>query len=682
MDLKKFISTFCLLSLWSVPVMGQTVTNENDGAALCAAGKLLSVDRMTGPVTDGFGKMGSFASPEFDAKHYHLDLDVNPGRDPVLRGFVTIRGKATSPLNVLKLDLAQTMTVVSVTADNNIALAFTHSNKVVSIQLLAQAQAGETIEVTIEYAGNPSGGGFGTFVWGNHLNGDPYLWTLSEPYGAKEWWPNKDHPSDKADSVRVTVRTPADLRVGSNGLLRSEVSNGDGTVTYDWVHAYPISSYLVSLAVGRYVVHEQVYERPDSLASQFGPLSLPILHYVYRGSNHYEGTGTSSGWKRILEVLPVFEHWFGPYPFPEEKYGHAHVTFEGGMEHQTMTSLGKSGLGLVAHELAHMWFGDLITNKTWPHLWLHEGFATMSELLFWESNIDRFPTTYQSIFDLYYARALTATGTLVVEDTTSVSNLFRHSRVYSKGAMVLHMLRSMVGDESYREILRTFSSDASVRYATAESKDFQRVAEEVSGLNLATFFEEWVTRGTGHPSYEVDWMASSSGSDHSVLIEIKQTQGFEDSNVDAFHMPIELVIHTEAGEQRIVVENSERNQVYMLPVNAAVTSVEFDPERRILREPFVPVTMMDLPTQFDVTVYPNPASDEINLQIDFPFPAPVTVKLIDTAGRLVATFHRESTYPGTFVRTIRIPPGTASGMYALEISSGDSVARRLVTIVR
>ncbi len=352
------------------------------------------------------------------------------------------------------------------------------------------------------------------------------------------------------------------------------------------------------------------------------------------------------------------------------------------MEHQTMTSLGNSGLGLVAHELGHMWYGDLITNKTWPHLWLNEGFATMSELLFWESNMDRFPNTYQSIFDLYYARALTANGTLVVADTTSVLNLFRHSRVYSKGAMVLHMLRSIVGDESYREILRTYSSDASVRYATAESKDFQRVAEQVSGLDLTTFFEQWVTQGTGYPQYEVDWMAASAGPDHAVIIEIEQIQGVDKSNVGAFSMPIELLIHTEAGDQSVMVENSERSQAYVLSLNAAVTGVEFDPDRRILREPFVPVTMKDPPTRFDVTIYPNPASEEINLQMDFPSPGPVTVKLIDTAGRLVATFHRESIYPGTFVRKIQIPAGTASGMYALEISSGDSVARRLVTIVR
>ncbi len=244
--------------------------------------------------------------------------------------------KIIARLFVAAVVFSTAMTVARVTTLDGAPLSYMHASNVLTIELQSPAQAGGDVEVVVEYYGDPVSAGY--IAWGNlPWNGDPFLWTLSEPYGAMDWWPNKDHPADKADSVRVTILLDSDLRVGSNG-----------------------------------------------------PLSLPILHYGYRGQGAYEGINDESGWKRVTEVLPVFEYGYGPYPFPDEKYGHAHVTFRGAMENQTMTSMGNIGLGLVSHELAHVWYGDLVTNKTWPHLWRHEGFATQGAMLFWESDLDRF----------------------------------------------------------------------------------------------------------------------------------------------------------------------------------------------------------------------------------------------------------------------------------------------------
>ena len=265
-------------------------------------------------------------------------------------------------------------------------LAFTHGGYVLAIDLPATVPAGEVLAVEVDYEGTPSSAGFGAFE-ARLLDGQPVAWTLSEPYFAREWWPCKDHPSDKADSTRVTVTVPEGLRVGSNGLLESEITEA-GRTTYTWFERYPITTYLVSIAVGPYAVFEQTYVRPDSLVALYGPLELPILHYKYVDPRQ---TSLPSGWAEALEMMPVFESWFGPYPFPLEKYGHAEFGWGGGMEHQTMSSMGGFNTSLVAHELAHMWFGDLITMNSWPHLWLTEGFASYSELLYFESQAARGP---------------------------------------------------------------------------------------------------------------------------------------------------------------------------------------------------------------------------------------------------------------------------------------------------
>ncbi len=679
--MRRILSILFVVALTSQLVLGQEAIDPNDGVGLCAASKTGAFFNAYKAATKGNPERISHATPGFDATHYSLVLDVDRDRDPILQGTVTVTGVTSMQLSALDLDLSDNMFVRSVADEEGLPLTYTQNNHTLRTILAQPVAAGQVVSITIDYLGNPARTGFGSFSDGL-MNGQPFVWTLSEPYGAKEWWPNVDHPSDKADSVRIAVTVPETLRAGSNGLLERETMNGDGTATYEWVHRYPIASYLVSLAIGNYDVYRQTYTRPDSLASQFGPLSLPILHYAYTGSNVFEGSGGQSGWNHVVEVLPVYENWFGPYPFPEEKYGHAHVTFGGGMEHQTMTSMGGSGWGLVAHELAHMWFGDMITNKTWPHLWLHEGFATMGELLFWESNPDRYGSAHSNIFNLYYARALTAQGTLVVEDTSRVGNLFASARVYSKGGMVLHMLRQMVGDNSFREILRAYSADAAVKYGIAETSDFERVASVVSGANLKTFFEQWVTDGTGYPSYELKWISTSSKSGPGILIEIRQTQGTTQSNISAFQMPLELIVHTATGDKTFVLENSQRIQSYILALDTEATGVDLDPQRKVLRDAEIPISTLPPPVSFEWNVFPNPAQSEIHVRFDLPIETPVSARLFDATGRLVNSYALGIFTPGTFVRSLKLPNGTASGMYVVEVTTSERVVSQMVAVVR
>jgi len=632
------VNTHFLRSLYVVlwlalpaSVLGQASMSELDGAGQCAAAKANASERIHAT---------SMASPNFDATYYHLTLDVR--FDPnYLYASTRIEGRAAGmPLDSLVLDFDDAMQVDSVLSSTGAILPFTHTGDALRIPLPTPVDVGEAVAVDVYYEGLPAQEGFGTFVFGALSNGDPYAWTLSEPYNARGWWPSKDHPSDKADSVHITVTVPEAMRVGSEGLLVAETPNGDGTTTYDWLSHYPIATYLVSIAAGVYDVTEDMYTRPDSLAAEYGPLSMPVLHYAYRDTDAYEGGDEYSGWKNVLDVLPVLEYWFGPYPFSAEKYGHAHVTFSGGMEHQTMSSLGKSGVGLVAHELGHMWFGDAITLRTWPHLWLNEGFATLTELLYWKARAGTYPGVYEQIFDLYYGRAQTAEGTLVVEDTTSLSNLFAHSRVYSKGWMVLRMLRGMVGDDTFRAILKTYAADPTVQYGTATTADFERISEAVTGLDLTTFFRQWATEGTGHPDYEVHWSMQSAVSGFDVSVTVTQTQTTPASNTDVFEMPVTLAVETGSGEQRFTVVNDAREQTFSLHVEALATGVTFDPDRFILRGDDVQVVSTESgPTGVHDTsirsVFPNPTSGRFYVRYTLASPGPIRLDLFDVRGRLL-----------------------------------------------
>lgn len=679
--------TFLLLlfGMQALPVWAQPsdVPHPLAAAERCGRATLEGARAITARLAGGT----SAASAGLDATFYHLDLDVR-FQPNYLYGRTRVEGRAGgAPLTSLALDFSSNMQVDSVRALDGTPLSYTHALDRLDVALPDAVAAGAPVALEVFYQGLPVQDlYFGTFVFGT-VDGDPYVWTLSEPYGAREWWPSRDHPSDKADSVRVTVTVPAGLRVGSNGLLVDERTNGDGTATYEWFSGYPIATYLVSLAAGRYDVYEQTYDRPDTLAVQMGPLELPLLHYAYEGTAAYEGTSVYSGWKRVVDVLPVLESWFGPYPFPEEKYGHAHVTFGGGMEHQTMSSMGGSDVGLVTHELAHQWFGDLITMRTWPHLWLNEGFATYAELLYWSARADRYPGIYERVFDRYYDRARTVGGTLLVQgrDTASVETLFDGARVYARGGIVLHMLRGVVGDDAFRQILHAYTADPAVRYGTAVTADVQRIAETVSGRDLDAFFRQWVTEGTGHPAYAVSWSSAPGEDRYQVRVRVEQTQEAPQSNVPVFEMPVTLVVETTAGPRRFTVTNDRRIQSYAFDVEAEPTAVLFDPDRLILHNEPAVVLAGDaapvLPARPALTaVYPNPAAGILHADVALALPGPVRLALYDALGRRAHLVADRALPAGMHTFRTTLPP-LPRGTYFLRLETTGHIETHPVTIL-
>ena len=662
-----------LLLLWSVG--GTTATAappvEDDGAAMCADSKAALSLR---PAREAF----SSASTNIDVTYYHLSLNVNFLPSYSLAGTVRVEGKViNSPMSALALDLKNNMDVSAVSLAGGGALDFEQVGDVLNITLPAPVAVNGTVAVDVQYGGTPIQTGFGSFVFGIR-SGDYYAWSLSEPYGARDWWPCKDHPSDKADSVRVTVRVPSSHRVGSQGVLVSETEVGLYKF-YDWKSNYPISNYLVSIAVGEYTQHAGFYIRPAPLAALYGPLMLPLEHLMYN-----DGTSTlPPGWANVTDVLAVFEDWFGPYPFANEKYGHSETTFGGGMEHQTMTSLGGTGVGLVAHELGHQWFGDLVSPKTWPHLWLNEGFATYSEMLYFEARENVYPGQFEGLLAARYNSALNAVGTLVLQDTLSVSNMFASSRVYAKGAAVLHMLRNVIGDVAFKNTLQAYAADPAVQYGVANTDDFHRVAEQESGMDLDAFFYQWATYGFGVPFYlTFSYWQAAIGGGYDVWTTVEQWQTLPYSNIDVFEMPLDIAVQTTGGEERVRFQNDQRHQVFAYHVSNEPLSVAIDPDYWILRHPEIQSDVKDTPSLLTIaSLAPNPASDRLRVDFTMEREGGVDMEVFDVAGRRVLASSGVASNAGFRSETVDIR-ALAAGIYFLRLRSTAGDAVRKFVVVR
>jgi len=508
---------------------------------------------------------GINATQSIDAKYYKLDLKITTSPQ-YLKGMLAMNAVSRQDnLSAITLDLMSALTIDSVRV-GGIKTSFTQHPTSFDLTLDRLYNSGELINVEVFYQGVPGSSGFGSFEFSSHLS-VPWVWTLSEPYGAKDWWPCNDHPSDKADSADIYVTCDASYKVGSNGSLISIADNGDGTATHYWKTIYPISTYLIAVALTNFSEFSNWFKYTPTD-------SMVVLNYVL--PEHL--SSAQSGLPVAVTGLTIFSNLFGLYPFINEKYGHAEFGWGGGMEHQTMTYLGGFSEGLVIHELSHQWFGDMITCGTWPDLWLNEGFATYCEALYYEKKYGM--STYWSSMNSKMNSAKTATGTLYLQDTSSVGYMFNGARVYNKGASALHMLRHVVGDTMFFHSMYNYANDPNYKFGTATTADFQSVFEAITGKDLNYFFNEWLY-GEKYPRYTYGWTSEPSLAGYTVTIGLSQTTAT--TNPTFFTMPIDFKIYSTGWDTTVVLFNDQSPQTFSFDVSHHPTSVQLDPQGWILK---------------------------------------------------------------------------------------------------
>jgi aminopeptidase N len=600
------------------------------------------------------------ADPTIDVTYYGLNLTITTS-PPWIAGRVSVHARAVdSFVDSLRLDLADPMTVDSVSTGGQ-AAAFTHTGGTLRIRLDRTYTAGEIIQVDISYRGLPVETGFGSFVFSSH-NGTPWAWSLSQPYGARDWWPCKDHPLDKADSADIRVTCDSMFRVGSNGTLNGIVDNGNGTRTWFWHERHPIAAYLVSIALTDYVEFTNWfrYSADDS---------MPVVNYV---TPEHLSDGLAN-LPRVVAMLGIFSNAFGLYPFVDEKYGHAEFQRGGAMEHQTMTSATYLAFAeyVVAHELAHQWFGDLITCASWRHLWLNEGFATYCEAVYFERQYG--VQAYWNDMLPKLAAAKTAVGTLWVQDTSQISTLFNQALVYDKGAAVLHMLRHVLGDSVFFRAIKRYATTPRLQFATAVTADFQEACELESGRDLGWFFQEWF-EGERYPQYQYSWTTTPSGSGADVTIRLDQITGT--TNPTFFTMPVDLHCSSAGWDTTLTVSHTFSGQEWTIHLPVSPTAVEPDPDHWILADAS-PASEVRQPVSSSpplVTLdqnFPNPFNGETRIRFSISGTQSqwLTVSVVDMLGRTVAGLVDGLKPPGTydvFFDGNRLP----SGVYLCELRYG------------
>jgi aminopeptidase N len=465
-----------------------------------------------------------------------------------------------------------------------------------------------------------------------------------------EWWPCKQDLYDKIDSVDIIVTTPQKYRVGSQGLLVNETSVGLNKV-YHWKHRYPIAAYLISLAVTNYAVFS------NNVTLSQG--NLEVLNYVYPEDS--VGNYNLSG--GVIPVIEMMDTLFGPYPFMNEKYGHAQFGRGGGMEHQTMSSMNNFSQSLITHELAHQWFGDKVTCGSWKDIWLNEAFATYSVgIMFKHINAVWWKPWRESTISSVVAHP---DGSVYCSDTTNVSRIFNSRLTYNKGAYLLRMLEGKLGTSKFFQGVRNYIADTNLAYGYARTVHLKTHLETVSGQNLTEFFNDWFY-GEGHPSYQVVW--SQIGSNASFTIN--QTQSH--ASVSFFEMPVPIYIKGQNQDTTLIFEHSFSGEVFNANIPFTIDSVFFDPELWVLSANPTVLSVDELEnSENQFVIYPNPSAGNVNVWVSKTYKIN-SIKMYDALGRDVTPAITKKSNNFYELKTLTF----SKGNYIIGIQINDKLIRQ------
>jgi aminopeptidase N len=559
--------------------------------------------------------LSSNASSDFNIHHYRCEWKLDPAIR-FIEGKVTASFIIKSITNNIVFDLVDSLVVDSVFYMGAKISYSRPGNHTLKINFPLTLSVNTNSSVIIYYRGVPPNiSGFGTFINSTHA-GVPVTWTLSEPYGSMEWWPCKNGLNDKTDSLDILITTPEIYTSTTNGMLQNEVVSG-GFRTTIWKHKYPIASYLVAIASTNYTI------LTDTV--QLGNTVMPLIQYAYPES----AVPFKNAAGITARTLRLFHETFGDYPFVREKYGHTQFSWGGGMEHQTNSFMYNVSENLVVHEAAHQWFGDKITCGSWRDIWLNEGFATFMT----NYSIERYYSEVQLLATLrsqLNSVVSAPAGSVFVDDTTSASRIFSGRLTYNKGGWLVRMLRWKLGDSAFFKGIRSYLKDPLVVYGYAVSGDLKRNLENVSGVDLTEFFEDWLY-GEGYPSYQLSWSVIGNG-----WIQSNLSQITSHPSVDFFEMPVPVRFKNATRDTTIIIEHVRNQQTTFHQLGFAPDSAFIDPLLKLVSAKNS-ITKSDPPPSDPntVTIFPNPVQTQLTVYLKNFQMSNLNLILYNTNGQLL-----------------------------------------------
>ncbi len=637
--------------LFMIMMIATAGISQQSGAQMCSKRKSMS------------NFLPTFKSPNsprhsFDVIHYLLTVDLYNNYTPPYDKSYSASNKVTivadSVINAISLNAVNTSLAIDSVVPSSIS--FTHTGDFLNLNFNQTYSVGDTVRFTIYYKhNNVSDGAF-------YCN-NGFVFTDSEPIGARKWMPCWDLPGDKA-TFELKAKVPATVLLSSNGLLQDSLKIAD-TIRYHWISRDPASTYLMIITSKDGFNLSTIYWHPPLHPQD----SVPMRFYYNTGEN-------PQGIINIMpEMLNFFSNMFTEHPF--EKNGFATLSSEfawGGMENQTLTSLCPNCWSemLAVHEFAHQWFGDLITCATWADIVLNEGFATYCESLWLEHTQGElaYKNDVESNANTYFSNnpgwAISDPDWAINIPSTNV--LFNGAISYSKGACVLHQLRYVMGDTAFFNGLKSYTNDAvNFRYNTATIHDFFAKMEQSSGLDLSWFMNEWMYV-PNHPIYQIETLLGNT--------QVTTTIG--QSNASYYKMPIELkYTFFDNTDTTVKVMNDFNNQSFTFNFIKQVTAFQFDPNNKIvLKEVGSNVTKIScIEDVLGFDAYPNPASESVNIAIRLKAPA---VKVLTMYNNLGQEVYKIEIGADVYARDISLV-GLSAGVYTIKLSNEtSSTVKRLM----
>ncbi|KPH12961.1 M1 family aminopeptidase [Chryseobacterium sp. ERMR1:04] len=573
----------------------------------------------------------------YDLQYQRLQINLDPAVH-YISGNVTSHFKPSQSLSSIYFDLSDTLTVSQVQYHGTDLVFQQLPTKEVKIDFQTSIPANVLDSLTIHYSGTPSINSDGFFT--DSQGGIPTLHTLNEPYGAQEWFPTKQSMNDKIDRFDFKITTPSQYSVAANGKMMSETILPNGQKLTFWRTMYPTAAYLIALSVTNFV----------KLNDTIGNPPFPFVNYIYPSTASNTISMSNIEWTK--EMMNTFEAYIGPYPFRNEKYGHMEANIDGGMEHQTMSTMAGWDKDLIAHELAHQWFGDKITCGAWNDIWLNEGFATFGEHFANEKLL--MTNTEFMTYLLGEKDDITSEpgGSSYIDDANIGDSgyIFSGRLSYSKGGYIVRMLKWVLGDDVFYSAIRDYLSSPNLAYGYARTADLNASLLQSTGKDFTEFFNDWVY-GEGYPTYDIKWKQVGN------QVTFKASQIQSSPTVSFFEMPLPIKVTGTGGETAyFALNNTSNNQYFTELVSFPIASVQFNYEYQMVEKSSTVTQDNTLSTTENTidqfSLYPNPAKNELYVK-GIGRSTDYSIHFVD--GKLI---RKDKYQPGKPINISELVPGT------------------------